>query len=154
MYPEYRLQDIPPDALDALLEHVTRLKHDLGKYIRFQGRWLGEEASLEDRTQALRADLLETRRGPTGSIDALTVWAEFSGALAGEIPLAGIAVDLRDDPDVGAIFAGMAALEPVIAGLGTGGLAEEAIAEGERQAEAVASAVRALVTRVRARVDG
>ncbi|MCB9674642.1 MAG: hypothetical protein H6737_05955 [Alphaproteobacteria bacterium] len=146
------LTKMPAPTLDALLDHTSRLKHDLGKYVRFQGRWLPPDATVEARREALAADLLHTRRGPDGSVDAATVWAEFSGVLTGQVPLAGEPIDLSDDPDVAAILAAMAALGPVIGDLRADRLDAAGLDAGERAADDVAEAVRRLVDRVRSLV--
>jgi len=91
-----------PDKLDpvdheALLELVARLKHDLGKYIAFQIRWVDDTAPVSERRRALEADLLETRRGPSGTVDAHAVWLEFRPALYGEEPLPGRAVAVGEE---------------------------------------------------------
>ncbi|MEZ4316125.1 MAG: hypothetical protein R3F61_01415 [Myxococcota bacterium] len=148
------IEKMPAPALEALLDHTSRLKHDLGKYVRFQGRWLGPDADLDARREALAADLLHTRRGPDGSVDASSVWAEFSGELLGERPLRSAeegsgTFDLRADPDVARIVDGMAVLDAVIAALRSDSLDEAGVIEGERAAEQVASAIRSLVERVR-----
>lgn len=57
-------------------ELAQRLKHDLGKYIRFRTGWVGPDASVDERRAALVADVHETRKGPDGSMDAQTVWRE------------------------------------------------------------------------------
>ena len=62
-------------------EYLVRLKHDLGKYIAFQVRYLPPGASASERREALAADLLGTRRGPEGVRDAPSVWAEFRATL-------------------------------------------------------------------------
>jgi hypothetical protein len=78
----------------SLLDAAARARHDLGKYIAFQVRWLAPDASADDLRAALRADLLETHRGPDGVADAVTVWRR----LRGELEPAGIeAIDARMD---------------------------------------------------------
>ena len=58
--------DRPPEQLRTLAEQLGRLKHDLGKYICFRQRWLPEDAPTDERREALVADLLQTRSGPSG----------------------------------------------------------------------------------------
>ena len=77
---------------------VARIKHDLGKYVSFQARWLPENASPEMVAAAVRADLLSTRRGPSGEQDAVEVWSGFRPALVGEEAVDGLSVDLSDAP--------------------------------------------------------
>jgi len=50
------------------------VRHDLGKYVHLEARWLGEDATAVDYRDALRTDLLRTRRGPQGDEDCLTLW--------------------------------------------------------------------------------
>lgn len=71
------VHDRPPEQLRTLTEQLGRLKHDLGKYICFRQRWLPDDADAEARREALVADLLQTRSGPAGTVDARAVWGEF-----------------------------------------------------------------------------
>jgi hypothetical protein len=66
----------------SLLEAAARARHDLGKYICFQARWLEPGTPVDTLRDALRDDLLRTRRGPDGTQDAVAVWAELREALA------------------------------------------------------------------------
>lgn len=65
----------------ALVEAASRARHDLGKYIGLQSRWLPENCTIDARREALIADLRHTRSGPAGVADAVTVWAECQAAL-------------------------------------------------------------------------
>ena len=87
-----------PADQGALRRHAARLKHDLGKYVSFQARWLPDSASVEMVAEAVRADLLSTRRGPAGEQDALEVWQGFRPVLVGEQHIDGQLVDLSDAP--------------------------------------------------------
>ena len=64
---------------DLLLDAAARAKHDLGKYIAFQTRWLPEGASHQEWTDALQADLVKTRRGPDGAESAVAIWERIRG---------------------------------------------------------------------------
>jgi hypothetical protein len=98
------IESLSPSARAALAEHVATMKHDLGKYVAFQTRWVAAEAPLAERKAALDADLRQTRRGPEGESDASAVWARFRPALRGESALSdGSSVDLRADIDVSAL---------------------------------------------------
>lgn len=57
-------------------EAARRLRHDLGKYVCFDARWLPDEPSDDALRAALENDLLRTRRGPAGALTAAQVWAE------------------------------------------------------------------------------
>jgi hypothetical protein len=60
-------------ALDA----ARAVRHDLGKYVALEGRWLGDDASPEALRSALAVDLLRTRRGPEGDEDCVALWARL-----------------------------------------------------------------------------
>ncbi len=66
----------------SLLEAAARARHDLGKYVAFQARWLEPGATAEALRDALREDLLRTRKGPDGVVDAATLWRELRAPLA------------------------------------------------------------------------
>lgn len=140
----------PPEVRRALADHLSRLRHDLGKYVSLQVRWLGEDPDPAALREALEADLLGTRRGPSGTVDALAVWAEFRPALVGEAPLPdGPLVDLRGDPDLARLDAGMAEIARVVAALRADDLDADGVRRGARAAAEVAEACRALWTRAR-----
>jgi hypothetical protein len=75
----------PAIDLDLLIERVAALKHDLGKYVAWTS------ANLEDRVwtgplvdellDALRADLLETRKSGDRREAAWEVWAAHRAGL-------------------------------------------------------------------------
>lgn len=58
-------------------EAALRVRHDLGKYVHLEARWLGEDATDGEYRDALRTDLLRTRRGPAGDEDCVTLWARL-----------------------------------------------------------------------------
>lgn len=67
----------------SLAEATARAKHDLGKYVAFQLRWLTSDCSDADLLEALQADVLNTRRGPDGSESAMSIWTRLKPELAG-----------------------------------------------------------------------
>ncbi len=67
----------------SLSEATARAKHDLGKYVAFQLRWLAPDASDGELLEALRADVLNTRRGPAGRESAVELWSRLRPTLAG-----------------------------------------------------------------------
>lgn len=128
-----------------LREHLVRLKHDLGKYIAFQVRWLPDDATATDRREALAADLLGTRRGPEGVRDAPSVWGEFRPSLVGEVELPGGGrADLSADPHFMAIDADMNAISALLPSLADGTATPAAVDSGIEAALRVAEAVREL----------
>ncbi len=58
----------------SLLEAASRARHDLGKYISFQARWMEPGAPVDTLREALRDDLLRTRKGPDGVFTAAALW--------------------------------------------------------------------------------
>jgi hypothetical protein len=129
----------------SLREQLVRLKHDLGKYIAFQVRWLAADASATARREALTADLLGTRRGPEGVRDAPSVWAEFRPSLVGEAELPGGGrADLSDDITFQAIDADMTAIAALLPALADGTASSAAVDSGIEAALRVADAVRQL----------
>lgn len=63
-------------------EAALRVRHDLGKYVHLEARWLGEDASDVEYRDALRTDLLRTRRGPSGDEDCVVLWARLRPSVA------------------------------------------------------------------------
>ncbi len=145
------LDRVDPNALGPLADHVGRLKHDLGKYVSLQARWLADDATGEERRKALEADLLSTRRGPDGSQEATSVWAEFRPGLIGEADLGGGArADLSDDPELRALDLNMAIVAEIADALRAKTADDEAVARGSEAARNVAETCRSLARRVRA----
>lgn len=123
----------------ALSEPLARLRHDLGRYVSLQVRWLGDDPDPDALREALAADLLQTRRGPSGAVDALAVWGELRPALA----------ELAGDPDFARIEVGMAGVARAIDGLRAGDLDRDGVRRGAAAAAEVADACRALWARAR-----
>ena len=135
-------------VLHAALEVAQRLKHDLGKYITLQSRWLPPEADRPSRLDALRADLLETRRGVDGQATASDVWQHFRAQLFGEVALDGGAhVNLSEDEDVRSIDDHMTQLATTVGRLEA--LTDEELDRACGGAAAVAAATQRLVRRLR-----
>ncbi len=145
-----RLEELDLEMRRAVVDHVARIKHDLGKYVAFQIRWLAEDASDADRRDALAADLLATRRGPEGTVDAPRVWAMARSGLVGQQPLIGERrADISDEPLLAEIDAQMAIIEQVIVALRNDTASTQDITRGTQAAFAVADACRSLQRRVR-----
>jgi len=61
---------------------ADRVRHDLGKYVHLEARWLDHEAPVEELREALAHDLLRTRRGPQGDEDCVQLWARLRPSVA------------------------------------------------------------------------
>ncbi len=99
-------------------EAADRVRHDLGKYVHLEARWLDHEAPVEELREALAHDLLRTRRGPHGDEDCVRLWARLRPS-----------VDAMDVQEIDRLVAdaghGMARL-PALDGDGLRALAEVA----------------------------
>jgi len=98
----------------SFLEAAAAARHDLGKYMIFQLRWVGRDGPLEDVREALESDLLRTRDGPGGTVNAAAIWVELRDGLAPFDPSA-----------VASLDEGMALLADQLPGL-TAGTLEDA----------------------------
>ena len=105
--------DTEPNVPNPFLEAAAAARHDLGKYIAFELRWVGDSASPGDLLSALQADVLRTRSANSVDLDAVTVWKGVRGGLAG---LSGL------DADVDAVDEAMDRIERRLAGLRAGTL--------------------------------
>ena len=65
-----------PEARDELVDALSDLRHDLGKYLRLPLAMLPAGAAADAVREAARAALLRTRRGPRGVSSAAEIWAE------------------------------------------------------------------------------
>jgi len=92
---------------DVLREAAARAKHDLGKYIAFQTRWLPESADHQEWTAALQADLLQTRRGPDGAESAVSIWERIRGEFG----------ELEDDKDIARVEAAFGTIRTLMPAL-------------------------------------
>lgn len=71
------LAELDAEALEELLEDLTDLRHDLGKYITFETRFLEEGAGPEARRAALRKDMHRTREARGEVESAWQLWARL-----------------------------------------------------------------------------
>lgn len=143
---------LPADSAqrEAIAAHARRLKHDLGKYIALRTRWLAEDAPPAEREQALRADLLETRRGPSGVSDAQAVWRGARAVFYGEASLVrDVTVSLAELPELRRAEDGMRALAVVIEALRAGPCDAAVVSQGIVGAREVAEGCGALEQRLR-----
>ena len=122
-----------------LLAWATEAKHDLGKYIAFQSRWLPPTATNQDWHQALRSDLLETRKGPKGTESAVEIWETLRVNF----------VSLVGDTDLQAVHVAMDRIQSELLGLKAGTLPDEALQALAQDARSVASHLSALHKRLR-----
>ena len=119
----------------TLLEAAKAARHDVGKYVAFTLRWVGDDAPADELLSALRSDVLETRRGPAGTESAPQVWARVRE------PLAGLDLHRIDAP--------MAELEAGLDGLTTGALTLDELRALRAAAIAVSDELSALFSRVK-----
>ena len=126
-----------------LLEAAAAAKHDLGKYVAFRARWLSPEATEADWLEALRADVLHTRRSAEGSEDAPSLWNRLRPGLAG----------LEGDADLSAVDEAVAALSRRLPALTDGSLAGGDLQACASEARAVATHLAALHRRLRQGVE-
>jgi hypothetical protein len=106
---------VPASARPALKERLGDLRHDLGKYMVFQLRWLPPEPSDADLREALDADLNRTRSGGGRVESAPAIWARLRPGLVGLEALGdGSTVDLGADPDLLAIDSAIDAITGIL----------------------------------------
>ena len=65
------------------LEAASNARHDLGKYIAFELRWVGEAGEPADLLAALQSDVLRTRSADGLHVDAVGVWEQVRGGFRG-----------------------------------------------------------------------
>ena len=91
---------VAPQARAALAVSLRRLRHDLGKSMSLQLRFAGELADDVSLAEALREDVLYTRRGPSGTMSAFELFDSALPWLTGSQDLPGAPgrrVDLSND---------------------------------------------------------
>ncbi len=152
--PPPRLEQLQLRDWTALALHARRLRHDLGKYVAFQVRWLPDPPAVEELRQALQADLARTRQQGASFESAPSIWARLRPALVGEQPLeAEQRVRLAADPDLVVIDAALAGIQELLPRLEVAPLRDLLLARD--RALQVAGAARRFDQRVRrmARLD-
>jgi hypothetical protein len=136
---------LSPAEKSAVLPVLARLRHDLGKYVALQLRSLPADAPDAEILAALRADVLETRKGPTGSVDALGLWDPVAPALAGQADLDdGLRVDLRGHPELDRLTAAMDRLRSAVGPIRSGTATHDLLTDAADAARTASDAVRAL----------
>jgi hypothetical protein len=110
----------------------TRIRHDIGKYVTLQQRFLPADPTVEDLREALVADLGSTHRGPAGTRSIGEVWADLAEERA----------ELAQEPAFDVLDARIAALVAALPDLATATAEEVARVAG--LARDAADACRAL----------
>lgn len=59
---------------ETAAELTARAKHDLGKYIGFESRWLADDCSDHELLTALQSDIIRTASGPVQVKSAFDIW--------------------------------------------------------------------------------
>jgi hypothetical protein len=144
-----------PEASDELTVHpelvewALRLRHDLGKYISMQQRWLAPDATISERKDALLADILETRRSSEGVVDAFQIWSEFWALFSGASSLSdGTVLDLSEDRDLQQVASNLEVLAGVMQALSAERIEPQLVEEGEEAARAISGACRSFSRRI------
>jgi len=133
----------------ALREQIQDLRHDLGKYMVFQLRWLAPEPSDDELREALVTDLARTRAAGDKVETAAQLWARLRPPLVGEVELSdGTIANIGDDPDLLAIDEALALITDLIPRLDDA--SREQLEAGKRAAMDAAAATRRLQKRARA----
>lgn len=139
------------DALlwPALAGVCERLRHDLGRYIAMQSRFVAPGDDAATRRTALCDDLLATRRGPSITLDAAQVFEPAAAVLSGRAPLVGDrSVDLRSVPRVARLFRAMQVVDDLIGKLRAGELADAELDQAIASAIEASDACRTLTRHV------
>lgn len=96
-------------------ELLARLKHDLGKAISFQQRWLPDPEDEDALRSALVEDLLRTRRAGDRVTGAVDLWAALRSELVADPGLAEAEERVALDAEMAIVAAVGAALADGIA---------------------------------------
>ena len=121
-----RVEDVDSAALDDLVDDLSDLRHDLGKYIGFESRM----SAPSQLRVALAKDLFATRQHGERSESCWELWARLRPAA------------LDDDPDVVAIDRALEALRIDLETADDG-----ALQEAKERAAAVTAATKRLHAR-------
>jgi hypothetical protein len=144
-----RLEVVPAASVSALQEQLAALRHDLGKYVVLQLRWLPPEPDDDELREALRADLARTRSGRGQVESAVELWARLGAPLLGREALPdGSLVDLAADEDVKALEDALGRIRACLAGLDDA--PRDELERGRQAALDAADATRRLMKRARA----
>jgi hypothetical protein len=141
-------QALSAEALEELSEHLAALRHDLGKYVCFQQRWLSPNPSTDELRDALDADLRRTRSRGDHREGAVELWARLRPELVGARALpSGALVDLSDEEELGEIDGAIALIARLLPHLGQA--TRDELLEAGAAAREVSFATKRLLQRVR-----
>ncbi|MEL6348992.1 MAG: hypothetical protein AAFV53_38160 [Myxococcota bacterium] len=131
------LDDLNAEALEALVEALADLRHDLGKYVTFEVRFVGRDVDDESLRRALIADITRTRQRGAHQESAWQLWARMRPGVIG------------DDADVTEIDAAMVRLKAIDLATADRAQLDQAADEAVR----IAGACRSLLQRAATRAD-
>ena len=129
----------PPPSASRRLDAASRLRHDLGKAVRFSAPSAGKRETVEALRARLIGDLLETRSGSRETLDAAAV---FDRWLAAEGPL--LASDLPSVPRLDRIRAAVDTMRPRLPRLRSLSLGEAELKELDAAARVIDEETRLL----------
>ena len=72
-----RLEELDGRQLTEIEASLRSIRHDLGKYICFEQRFIVSDDDVEELRRALRSDLQKTRRSGDSSEDCYEVWSRI-----------------------------------------------------------------------------
>ena len=125
-----KLEEHSPEKAESLMLKIRAIRHDLGRYICFEQRFVENVEDVEELRMALRSDLLSTRK-KGAEIDSCSVlWQELRPN------------ELDADPDICAIDHAIEDIQT----LDLNGPMEE-LQRAQRLAECVRDACRRLMQR-------
>ncbi len=120
----------------SLLDAAKAAHHDLGKYVRFEQRWLPEGASDAELLASLQADVLQTRRSRSEVESAPQLWRRLRPALS----------ELAERDEVQVVDRSVEALEAQLPALERGSLSRPQLDQISQACGAISSALSQLVT--------
>lgn len=145
----HELSELDASLWPALAGVCEHLRHDLGRYIAMQSRFVSPSADASTRRTALCDDLLATRRGPSGTLDAARIFAPAAAVLSGCAPIVGDrVVDLRAVPQVARLFRAMRVVDDLIGELRAGVLSDAQLDDAIASAIEASDACRTLTRHV------
>ena len=83
-----RLEELGQEELEQMIPLLRAIKHDLGRYICFERRFVEDSEDMGELRRALRSDIRMTRRSGDESETCWDIWTRLRPHL------------LNDDPDI------------------------------------------------------